>query len=305
MSASTLVFVHFMGCCCEVYLVEPALFRHAYRRTGSKRFPDRDAERVLRLFQTQTGFLAQTTDELPKALQSSPMAGILMMTRTSELRTFTLGVGTTAAQTCSAVLRMSPGINRVFPALSAFARSVRSEKYEHRHKAFRLFSNIQQQLSDAVTREKIAFIEEEVSGPIKIVADAPLEWLPVGPLPLLIRHQCSRLNATPANLLVGLLAQREVITVSPETLREVLVVSAFAPTDRLRNVLEVALESLRPRSEGKVKITFRRVVSVVELIETLNKFEGAILIFDGHGMINNRDGIGKLLVGKIKLMYGI
>jgi len=192
---------------------------------------------------------------------------------------------------------MSPGINRVFPALSAFA-SVRSEKYEHRHKAFRLFSNIQQQLSDAVTREKIAFIEEEVSGPIKIVADAPLEWLPVGPLPLLIRHQCSRLNATPANLLVGLLAQREVITVSPETLREVLVVSAFAPTDRLRNVLEVALESLRPRSEGKVKITFRRVVSVVELIETLNKFEGAILIFDGHGMIDNRDGIGKLLVGK-------
>src|SRR5262249_32292075 len=32
--------------------------------------------------------------------------------------------------------------------------------------------------------------------------------------------------------------------------------------------------------------------------ETLNKFEGAIFIFYGHGMIDNRDGIGKLLVGK-------
>jgi hypothetical protein len=149
------------------------------------------------------------------------MAGILMTTRISELRTFTLGVGITAAQTCSAVLRISPGINRVFPAPSAFARSVRSEKYEHRRKAFRLFSDIQRQLSDAVAREKLAFLEE-VSGPIKIVADAPLEWLPIRSLPLLIRHQCSRLNATPGNLLMGLLAQREVVTVPPETLHKVL-----------------------------------------------------------------------------------
>jgi hypothetical protein len=48
-------------------------------------------ERILRLFQTQTGFLAQATVELPKALESSPLAGALMATRMSELRTFTLG----------------------------------------------------------------------------------------------------------------------------------------------------------------------------------------------------------------------
>jgi hypothetical protein len=282
----------------EVYLAEPALFRHAYRRVGSARLGDPAAEQVMRLFQTQTGFLAQTATALPKALQSSPLAGTLMHVRMSELRTFTLGVGLTAAQTCSAVLRMSPGVNRVFPALSAFARSARSEKYEHRQKTFRLYQNIQNQLSEAVGKEKLTFIEEEVSGPIKIVADAPLEWLPVGNLPLLIRHQCSRINATPGNLLMGLLAQRDVITVPPEVLQDVLIVSAFDPADRLRNMLSQALEIGRPRWEGKVKVSFQRVQTVGQFVEALNGFEGAILIFDGHGIYDDGNGIGKLAIGK-------
>jgi hypothetical protein len=251
----------------EVYLAEPALFRHAYRRVGG----DRAAQQVMRLFQTQTGFLAQATTALPKALQSSPLARALLGIRISELETFTLGVGLTAAQTCSAVLRMSPGVNRVFPALSAFARSVRSEKYEHSRKAFRLFKNIQQQLANTVTEEKLTFIKEEVTGPIKIIADAPLEWLPVGNLPLLMRHQCSRINATPGNLLMGLLAKREVITVPPEVLQDVLIVSAFDPADRLRNTLSQALDIRRPRWEGKVKVSFKRVQTVGQFIEALAK----------------------------------
>ena len=282
----------------EVYLAEPALFRHAYRRVGSARIEDRAAEQVMRLFQTQTGFLAQTTTALPKALQSSLLAQTLMRIRMSELRTFTLGVGLTAAQTTSAVLRMSPGINRVFPALSAFARSVRSEKYEHRRKAFRLYQNIQEQLANTVGKEKLAFIGEDVTGPIKIIADAPLEWLPVGNLPLLIRHQCSRINATPGNLLMGLLAKREVIIVPPEVLQDVLIVSAFDPADRLRNMLNQALEILRPRWEGKVKVSFQRVQTVGQFTEALNGFEGAILIFDGHGIYDDGNGIGKLAIGK-------
>jgi hypothetical protein len=282
----------------EIYLAEPALFRHAYRRVRSARMGDRSAEQVMRLLQTQTGFLAQTTTALPKALQSSPLAGALLRIRMRELRTFTLGVGLTAAQTSSAVLRMSPGVNRVFPALSAFARSVRSEKYEHRRKVFRLYQNIQEQLANAVAKEKLAFIEEEVTGPIKIVADAPLEWLPVGNLPLLIRHQCSRINATPGNLLMRLLAQNEVVTVPPEVLQDVLIVSAFDPADRLRNTLRQALEILRPRWEGKVKVSFQRVQTVRQFIEALNGFEGAILIFDGHGIYDDGHGIGKLAIGK-------
>ena len=279
----------------EVYLAEPALFRHAYRRGRSARIENRAAQQVMRLYQTQIGFRAQT---LPEAALSSPLARTLMRVRISELRTFTLGVGLTAAQTSSAVLRMSPGVNRAFPALSAFARSVRSEKYEHRRKAFRLYQNIQEQLANSIAKEKLAFIEEDVTGPIKIIADAPLEWLPVGNLPLLLRHQCSRINATPGNLLMGLLAKREVITVPPEVLQDVLIVSAFDPADRLRNMLSQALEILRPRWEGKIKVSFQRVQTVGQFIEALNGFEGAILMFDGHGIYDDGNGIGKLAIGK-------
>ena len=68
----------------------------------------------MRLLQTQTGFLAQTTTPLPLLLQSSPLAANLLHTRMSELQTFTLGVGLTAAQTSSAVLRCPRELTEYF-----------------------------------------------------------------------------------------------------------------------------------------------------------------------------------------------
>lgn len=96
---------------------------------------------------------------------------------------------------------------------------------------------------------------------------------------------------------MGLLAQQDVVTLPPEVLQHVLVLSAFAPNDQLRNLLGAALEALRSRWEGKVKIVFRRVQTVAEFQEALNAFDGAILIFDGHGIRESGDGIGKLAIG--------
>jgi hypothetical protein len=70
-----------------------------------------------------------------------------------------------------------------------------------------------------------------------------------------------------------------VITVPPEVLQNVLIVSAFDPADKLRNLLSQALEIGRPRWEGKVKVSFQRVQTVGQFVEALNGFEGAILIF--------------------------
>jgi len=97
---------------------------------------------------------------------------------------------------------------------------------------------------------------------------------------------------------MGLLSQREVVTVPPETLHKVLVVSSFASTDGLRNVLSAALEALKSRWEGKMKVAFHRVLSVPELIKVLNASEATILIFDGHGIADSGDGIGKLIIGR-------
>src|SRR5262249_20265874 len=143
--------------------------------------------------------------KLPENLRESRLAQTLLGTRQRELRTFSLGIGLAASQTTSAVLRLSPAVNRVFPALSSFGRSVRSAKYESKLKARRLFSNIQKLLADAVGTEKLQFIETHLSGPLKIISDAPIEWLPINGLPLSLRYECSRLNSTPGNLLMSLL----------------------------------------------------------------------------------------------------
>ena len=63
-------------------------------------------------------------------------------------------------------------------------------------------------------------------------------------------------------------------------------------------MLSQALEILRPRWQGKLKVSFQRVLTVGQFIEALDDFKGAILIFDGHGIDNDGNGIGKLAIGK-------
>jgi hypothetical protein len=197
-------------------LAEPALYRMSYKKFKSDGlFAEKPVQRVLRRIQTQRGLYSADGAGMFADLQQSQAAQSILMMHQSELETFTLAVGLRAAQTASAVVRLSPGVNHVFPALAGYARSVLSENVASRLKARRLFSSIQKGLSDAIGRKRIEFIRKE-GGPIKIVSDAPIEWLPVGGLTLALRYDCSRINATPSNLLMALLADTHTLVVPPE-----------------------------------------------------------------------------------------
>lgn len=282
----------------EVYLAEPALYRHAYARARVAGPPEQaGAARVVRLIQAQRGFSSEVSPDFLQMLTEPGLPQAVLNARQAELNTFMTGVGLVAAQSTSAVLRLSPAVNHVFPALTGFARSIRSDKAEHRLKQPRLFKAIQDQLAAAVGPRRMEFLRSEVSGPLKIVSDAPIEWLPIGDLPLMMRFQTSRLNATPGNLLMGELARNDVVTVHPEDLCDVLVLSAFRPDDRLRNLLRVAVEEVRPACDGKVKVAFKDVRTVDQFADALNEFRGSILVFDGHGALSRGDdGIGRLMI---------
>ncbi len=176
----------------ELFLVEPALYRQAYRRIDDRRAPDRVAAAVLKMLQTQSGFLS--LGPTPADLEGSEAAQALMAARRQELTIFTLAVGLAASLTTSAVMRLRPAVNRIYPLLSSYARSVRSEKSEFRRKARRLFGDIQDALKEAVGSARLEFLEQDINGPVKIIADAPIEWLPIRGLPLMLRYQCSRIN---------------------------------------------------------------------------------------------------------------
>lgn len=124
-------------------LTEPALYRFTYgkmKREGP--FAEPVMAKTLRFLQKQKGLCTTIKTESIKQLMSSREAQWLVSIRQRELKTHTLGVGLHAAQTCSAVMRLSPGVNHVFPSLSAFAQSVRSEKPAARLKARRLYTTI-------------------------------------------------------------------------------------------------------------------------------------------------------------------
>ncbi|MBX9590840.1 MAG: CHAT domain-containing protein [Hyphomonadaceae bacterium] len=290
--------VHFMTLIRPgIVLAEPALYRMNYepfKREGP--FDEKAVQRTMRRIQTQKGLCSSGGKEILEDLSESPGARTILSMRQAELETFTLAVGLHAAQTTSAVVRLSPGVNHVFPALSAYARSVRSNTLEARMKSRRLFNSIQNGLRDAVGKERIAFIEEQ-GGLFKIVSDAPMEWLPVGNLPLSIRYDCSRINATPGNMLMALLTQPPAIVVPPDALHKILVVSSFADDDPLREVLTGSLEAMREGWADKAEVVFKRVRNRAEFIDALNSFDGGILIFDGHGADNASEPIGKLVIG--------
>jgi hypothetical protein len=139
---------------------------------------------------------------------------------------------------------------------------------------------------------------QEQGGPLKILSDAPIEWLPVGYLPLCLRYDCSRINTTPGNLMMGQLTNAAALTFQPSDLQKILLVSSFVEDDPLRKVLTRSLNAIRDQWENKVELVFASASNQEEFARTLNAFDGYIMIFDGHGADNADEPVGKIVLGK-------
>ena len=281
----------------HVVLTEPALYRGSYKREAFDMRRMSPGGRVaLRRVQNQAG-LAHAIDKKDlQAMLEDPVAGGISAARAAELKIHALGVGLMAAQACAAVVRLRPAVNQVFPTLSNFARNIRAATPEARFKSPRLFAKVQRDLANAVGPERIAFIERH-GGPITIVADAPLELLPIGGLPLGLRYDCSRINATPGNLMMGEMVRRSSLNLSPKELSRVLVVSSFSEVDPLRNLMHTAVEAVAPMLDGRVEVTFARVDSEDAFVDAVNASKAAILVIDSHGVADDGHGVGGLQIG--------
>jgi len=279
----------------SLYLVEPAFYRHAYSRFRPATPVDRETGAVLRLMQTQRTLFIETDAKVVKGLLNSAAAQHVLAIRQQDLNIFTAAIGLKAAQTCSAVMRLSPGVNHVFPLLGNYARNIRAGN-AGRLKTPRLFHLLQKQLADAVSQDRLKLIAE-IGGPIKIISDAPIEWLPIDGLPLMLRLDCSRICSTPGNVLLAQLAMSEPVTISPDEIRRVLVISSFKDDDPLRNLLVGALNAISQQWLGKVEVKTQRVSSRAEFVDALNRSDAPILIFDGHGRGNSETGVATLRIG--------
>lgn len=179
-----------------LFLTEPALYRQSYARvrldpgTASKAMAS-----ALSMLQKQTGLWNEMTAADALALAEDGRAQAIVAARQAELATHMNSFGLMAAQTCSAVLRLRPAVNHLFPTLSRYARSIRATSPAARFKTPRLFEDVQRELVDAIGTARLDFIAGH-SGSIKLVSDAPLELLPIGNLPLSLRFDVSRSGTT-------------------------------------------------------------------------------------------------------------
>lgn len=286
----------------DLIIASPSLYQHVYEsRRRRDRMSDEDycaIDSVVTMLQRQNDFLSSIESDRLKAVIESPVAMTVLRYRRSELDLQTVATGLRAASTLAATIRLPPSANRAAGALKQLASHARGSGISKTHKLIRLFKALQAHYRSVVGEELLSRIGASVTG-VKLVTDAPLEWLPVGRLPLGLRFDVSRITSTPGNLLIGELVTPHPIRLSIAAFNDVLIISAFTDDDPLQNMLVGSIRAIERAWKTKMTLRFVRVSTIQEFIDALNAYHGAILIFDGHG--GNDDGIGTISIGSVQL----
>lgn len=227
----------------------------------------------------QRGFVVRDDPSVLEGLQGSPEAMRLHETRRVELGLFSDAIGWSIAGTASGAWRMKPSINMVHGRVRQFAENVRAEARTPHAKVGRLFEQIQSEILTSVGERAVEAVRRSDWG-VKVVSDAPVEWLPVGRVPLGLHCDMSRITATPADLLLRQLETHEMLRLSVSDFDEILLVSAFEEgrSDDVMTRLLAEVFDIR-----RIKVRLRRVRTEDEFVTEVNSYEGPLMIFDGHG----------------------
>ncbi len=282
----------------DVLVVAPAHYQIGWSSLASTAPKEqRSAVRnLLNGFERQAGFRRSYGTE--EGLRASPIAATLLRERIGELTLFAIAVGIRAASTLSAVVRVPPAVNRASGLLGQLGRLARSQQLRNRADLERTFASVQTRLKDVVGPDLLRCIDEAAHG-VKLISDAPLEWLPIGDLPLSLAHVTSRLTSTPGDLLMAQLVDTDPISIPVEAFRDILVVSSYAKDDRIGGLVQKSIEQMAPAwSRDRLNIKVIDVASVEELVAAFNAFSGPLAIFDGHGKHDVNTNVGYLMIGE-------
>lgn len=280
-------------------LAVPGFFEQLHNRSR-ERVPRvlLEARRLLRAFSKQTTYTLQgvESDDLREWL-ASPVAAGLLNERAEEMRLYTAALTLRAASYLTSTIRIRPPGPTLRAQLANLARSARAPNAPRRKLSLlaRKIGQAVSRLTDPVAAEAL----QQAQTGVQIIADFPLEWLPCGELPLMLRHESCRIPATPGDLMVPLTLPPPRHFLTLDDFREILVVRSFPTNDRLRPLFEKALHSYLRTASTPPKVTIVDVATRDEFVAALNAYRGAVMVFDGHG------GIGAdsdhLVVGEERL----
>lgn len=193
------------------------------------------------------------------------------------------------------VIRLPTSVNNIQVELTKLENTARTAgPTPHRpYKLSKLANALSLKLAKGVPDWVIEQLK--VCTAVKLLADAPLEWMSVDGFPLTLQADVSRIPTTPGNLFFEKAASIRSITLRSADFDHILVIRAFSPNDRVRKVLTATLEIFNSSFEEQhVKITYADVQNEKDLIQAFENFSGALAVFDGHGNHSSTDDIGSL-----------
>jgi len=222
--------------------------------------------------------------------------------RAADASSFTAGLVCLATASFTPVLRLEPKLHRIRGDIKTLAECIRYKADDHfAWKTSRLIRQLSEKMRSLIAPEFLSRIDRrDDDGPIeglKLVSDLPLELMRSDGLPLSLRFDLSRTFVVPGNMyLANCLMPPAFVPLS--AFHDVLVIRSFANDDPLRSALERGLSVVgQERPTVKAVVRFVDVNTEDEFVAALEGFEGALMIFDGHGRYDGESGMGQLVVG--------
>jgi hypothetical protein len=281
----------------DVILSAPAFLHHWYN-AKSKRAPDvHVAQRMVRALVMQNHYHLDG-DKVPLENIQSPQFAAIVAGYRRELDAFSTAVAARAAGSFAPVLRLPPAVNRIHAQLSQLGTCVRTDRIKSPHRQFKenkLVRRIKQSLAASVPAQFLGFIDKP-GNRIKLIGNAPLEWLPIRGVPMMIRYETSRIPSTPGNGLFLWTCKSYEMELPCSAFDEVLVVRSFKQGDALKEVLAKRLESVQRHSSPGNPVKLVDVSTVDEFISAVNAYKGAVMVFDGHGRPSGLTEIGAIVL---------
>ena len=276
-----------------VIVAAPGMFRHVSKKRHAKGQGRLPFFRMMKILRQQTTYSLKVEDEaeMKELLEDRDSRNALQL-RTLELTALTNALAVRSASYLCPVLRLAPAVNHTSPVLIRLADCLRSDRPSHR-KVARLTGKLMSALEETIAPEFIQRIDLPHPG-IKLVSDAPLELLPIRGLPMMLRHVTSRIPVTPGNQAFLELLPHDLIELTTDHFKETLVIRSFRNDDPLRQDFETAVRHYPRRDGAPLPVRFVDVRTRADLEHAFAGFEGAMVVFDGHGRHRRHEYYGQL-----------
>jgi hypothetical protein len=231
-------------------------------------------------------------------IRSDPHVQGLLSINVEDLTAYTAALSIRASSNFVPVIRLPTQVNNANGELVQLENTARNanSKSDRTAKLNKLARQLSMKLAEGIP--EWVFDRMRTFSKVKLMSDAPLEWLEMDGFPLAVTADVSRIPTTPGNLFFLHSVVTATVDLTMANFEEVLVIRAFKQNDPLKGVLTAMVEVFRESFENPMNVRYVDVQNETDLINALDGFRGALAIWDGHGKHSPLDDTGMLSLPK-------